>query len=363
MPQKLHNIQMLRAAAVLLVVALHLLAIEIKYNNFGEVLLPTFLRIGISGVDLFFVISGFIMVMVTADAENTSSRRQFARRFFYLRLSRIYPLYWLVTAAILAVYMNHRSFMNLPRFDFEYVLRSFLLLPQASLPMLMVGWSLIHEVYFYIVFTGLLLLPRKYLPGYLLAWLVVVAAGSRTVDVYNPEQNQLLRIAFSPVTAEFIAGALLALLMQHHRRRSPSTPFPFAGILLLTGCVSLPVIWHFFSFNTTNIDVAGWTRVFLFTAPFVLMVYGAVALEQNRQYVAPAFAVRIGDASYSIYLTHILILSALGRIWQVFAAQGMLDNVIVVTAMVAAAIAGGWWCFRFVEKPLLDASRNSKWLQ
>lgn len=356
--QKLCNIQMLRAIAVLMVVALHLLAIEIKYNGFEEVLLPSFLRIGLSGVDLFFVISGFIMVTVTGNVESSPSRRSFARQFFWLRLSRVYPLYWFVSAAILAVYLNHRSFMNLPHFDLEYALRSFLLFPQPSLPILMVGWSLIHEIYFYLVFAGLLLLPRKHLHWYLLAWLLVVMEGSRHVDPFHPEQNQFLRIAFSPVTAEFIAGGLLALLMQHHRQHETSQPFPFAWPLFLLGCISLPVIWHFFSFNTAHMDVIGWTRVILFTAPFVLMVYGAVALEHNHQYIASATTVRIGDASYSIYLTHILILSACGRVWQLVATQGLFDNALAVSVMVVATLAGGWLCFRLVEKPMLDWCRR-----
>ncbi len=106
MHTKLNNIQALRAFAVLLVVGLHLLAVEVKYGQF-DVLLPTFLRIGISGVDLFFVISGFIMVTVTAKGHIGFFAERLAGswRFFYLRLSRIYPLYWLVWAIGLGKYV------------------------------------------------------------------------------------------------------------------------------------------------------------------------------------------------------------------------------------------------------------------
>ena len=358
MQNKLHNVQALRAFAVLLVVGLHLLAVEAKYGQF-DVLLPGFLRIGISGVDLFFVISGFIMVTVTADIQTGSfaARRSGSWRFFYLRLSRIYPLYWLVTAVVLVIYWLHPTFLNVPHFSLSFLIHSFLLLPQAGLPLLMVGWSLVHEMYFYVVFACFLLLPRRYLPYLLFVWLLVVIEGFRHVNPFDPEQNQYLRFAFSPVTAEFIAGAFLALYMLEVRKTG-KTPFLFALPCLLAGLVSLLILWHYFSFNTETIDVMGWTRVYLFTAPYVLMLYGAVAMEHNQQRLAPAWLIRTGDHSYSIYLTHILVLSVCGRAWKTFAWPGYSDNVIILSAAMAGVLICGYWCYQWIERPLLNASRR-----
>jgi len=360
MQTKLQNVQALRAFAVLLVVGLHLLAVEVKYGQF-DVLLPSFLRLGISGVDLFFVISGFIMVTVTADthAGDFPARQSGAWRFFYLRLSRIYPLYWLVTAVVLAIYLVHPTFLNVQHFSSSFVIHSFLLLPQAGLPLLMVGWSLVHEMYFYLVFTVFLLLPRKYLPYLLCAWLLAVIAGFRHVNPFDPDQNQYLRFAFSPVTAEFIAGCFLALLMFETRRsRATKIYFPLALPCLFAGFASLLILWHYFSFNTETIDVMGWTRVYLFTIPYVLMLYGALGMERNQQWLAPAWAVRIGDHSYSIYLTHILVLSLCGRIWKNFAMPGYLDNVVILSLAVFGVLLCGRLCFLWIEKPLLALSRR-----
>jgi len=369
MQSKLNNIQALRAFAVLLVVGLHLLAVEIKYSQF-DVLLPVFLRIGISGVDLFFVISGFIMVTVTSEPVISSlhNRAREACRFFYFRLSRIYPLYWLVTSAVLVIYLNHSTFLNLNHFDLSFVIHSLLLLPQAGLPLLMVGWSLVHEMYFYVVFVFLLLLPRKYLPVLLLIWLAVVIEGFRHVNPFDPEQNQYLRFAFSPVTAEFIVGCLLALWMNKKwgNTKPENIPgaienvkiYPYAKYCLTVGILMLVILWHFFSFNTETIDVMGWTRVYLFAVPFTLMVYGAVALERTKQWVAPAWVIRIGDHSYSIYLTHILVLSICGRIWKTFAWQGYLDNVVILSITVVGVLICGQLCYRYLEKPLLNLSRR-----
>ena len=358
MQNKLHNVQALRAFAVLLVVCLHLLAVEVKYGQF-DVLLPTFLRIGISGVDLFFVISGFIMVTVTAETHTGlfNNRRINSWRFFYMRLSRIYPLYWLVTAVVLVIYLLHPTFLNVPHFSLAFLTHSFLLLPQAGLPLLMVGWSLVHEMYFYFVFAFFLLLPRKYLPYLLFVWLLVVIEGFRHVNPFDPEQNQYLRFAFSPVTAEFIAGGLLALSMFEIRKVN-KVYFPLALPCLLSGLVSLLILWHYFSFNTETIDVMGWTRVYLFAIPYVLMLYGAVAMERNQQWLAPVWAVRMGDHSYSIYLTHILVLSVCGRLWKTFAWAGYLDNIIILSLAILGVLLCGRWCFQWVEKPLLHLSRR-----
>jgi peptidoglycan/LPS O-acetylase OafA/YrhL len=355
MQNKLHNIQALRAFAVLLVVGLHLLAVEVKYSQF-DVLLPTFLRIGISGVDLFFVISGFIMVTVTAShrAVSVLERRQNSQRFFLLRLTRIYPLYWLVSGIVLSIFLIHPTFLNLPNFTWRYAINSFLLLPQQGLPLVMVGWSLIHEIYFYIVFAVFLLLPRQYLPYALLLWLGVVVEGFRHVDYYNPEQNPFARLAFSPITVEFIAGCYLALLFE----RCHSARYLFARTALYGGFISLLVLWHFFSFDAQTIDVVGWTRVYLFTLPYVLMMYGAVALEKNNAWLAPWWAIRIGDHSYSIYLTHVLVLSVCGRVWKAFAWQGYLDNMVILAVTLVAVLVVGRYCFQWIEKPSLNLARR-----
>jgi exopolysaccharide production protein ExoZ len=357
MPSKLHNIQALRAFAVLLVVGLHLLAVEVKYSQV-DVLLPTFLRIGLSGVDLFFVISGFIMVTVTAPATvlPLAARGDRAIRFLFLRLTRIYPLYWLVSAVVLGIFWVHPSFLNLPNFSGQFVLNSFLLLPQQGLPLVMVGWSLIHEIYFYLVFSLLLLLPRKYLPYLLFAWLGLVVEGFQGVDYYNPDQNPFSRLAFSPVTAEFIAGCYLALFFECRENRQAR--YPLASMAIVTGLLLLAVLWHFFSFDAQTIDVVGWTRVYLFTGPYVLMMYGAVALEKNRQRVAPTWIVRIGDHSYSTYLTHVLVLSVCGRVWKTFAWHGYADNVVILTITVIAVLITGKYCYQWLEKPALDFSRR-----
>ena len=256
---------------------------------------------------------------------------------------------------MLAIYLVHPSFLSLSNFSWDFALRSFLLIPQQNLPLVMVGWSLVHEMYFYLVFTLLLLLPRRYLPFLLFAWLCLVAEGFRHVDYYNPDQNPFSRLAYSPITVEFIAGCFLALWFEQRRSNKP---LRFAWLALLGGLLSVLVLWHFFAFDAQTIDVVGWTRVYLFTAPYVLMLYGAVALEKNRTATAPRWAITIGDHSYSIYLTHVLVLSFCGRIWKTFAWPGYLDNVIILSVTIVAVLWVGKLVYDYIERPLLKSSRH-----
>lgn len=96
---RLEWVQGLRAFAVLLVLFSHLFRIEEKYAT--QTVLPDFVLAGVSGVDLFFVISGFIMVVVT---EKSRAGLRRAAQFIYRRLLRIYPVYWFYTSLVLVVY-------------------------------------------------------------------------------------------------------------------------------------------------------------------------------------------------------------------------------------------------------------------
>ncbi|MEA2116633.1 MAG: acyltransferase, partial [Thermodesulfobacteriota bacterium] len=135
---RIKNIQALRGVAVLLVVFFHMVTIEKKYGG-TNTLLSDYFQFGMFGVDLFFVISGF--VMVTVSRGKFQQPRQ-AATFLYHRISRIYPMYWFYSLLVLAVFLLQPSFVNSSQFGQVNILASFLLLPQKHLPLLMVGWTL-----------------------------------------------------------------------------------------------------------------------------------------------------------------------------------------------------------------------------
>ena len=145
---KIQNIQALRGIAVLSVVFFHLLTIEQKYGG-SKTILPDLLQFGMFGVDLFFVISGFVMVTVTRGKFQILKQ---ASRFIYHRAARIYPTYWVYSILVLIVFLLQPSWVNNSQGNQANILASFLLFPSQTLPLVMVGWTLIHEIYFYLVF-------------------------------------------------------------------------------------------------------------------------------------------------------------------------------------------------------------------
>jgi exopolysaccharide production protein ExoZ len=346
---KIENLQFLRGMAVLLVVGFHLLAVETKYSP-GDGILPDLFVFGASGVDLFFVISGFVMVTVTR-GHFQSFQRLYA--FLYKRVTRIYPLYWCYSAVVLAVYLQRPELVNAAQGHRVNILASFLLLPQNLLPLLAVGWSLIHEMYFYLVFAALMLAPEKHLSRLLVVWSALVIGLEVLALSGAPGFTSAgVRLAAHPLTGEFIFGALAARLIFAQKIRGGGLPVLFSGCaLLLAGFVSYGV------FNPGSLP-DGWMRVFMFGVPYAAIVYGAVAVEKTRGVVFSRAIRRVGDTSYSIYLSHVLVISFFGRIWNHVAVEGILDNLLVLPTMLAAVILTGSISYRFLERPMLMAARR-----
>jgi peptidoglycan/LPS O-acetylase OafA/YrhL len=338
--RKIINIQALRGIAVLLVVAYHLTKIEAKYGN-GETYLPGLFNIGIAGVDLFFVISGFVMVTVTHGWFQTQYS---VRRFLYHRVTRIYPIYWIYSLVVLAIYLTYPDMVNFSQGGEVNIVSSFLLLPQDQLPLLMVGWTLIHEMYFYLVFALLLLFPERRLIPLLLIWGLFV--------IVMPQTNNAVLILIShPLTMEFIAGAFIALLLRGRAISGGGWYAAAAVIIWLSAYVMYVQLGG-------SLEPDGWHRVLLFGLPSVFAVYGLVAMEKNSGRQFPVWITTIGDASYSIYLSHVLVLSALGRLWVVMWQPGVLDNIVVMLVMVLMVIVVGIASYRLLERPMIKTARR-----
>ena len=95
-----------------------------------------------------------------------------------------------------------------------------------------------------------------------------------------------------------------------------------------------------------------------FVLPHALILYGAITLERQGRLSLPRWFNRLGDASYSIYLSHVLVLSAAGSLWTFFPTPASFHRAVVLTAMVGGVILFGWLSFRYVESPLLKKIRE-----
>ena len=305
-------IQILRCLAALLVVVWHShLSIKLfaqYYWSDGDYLFralhyPFWANHLYAGVDIFFCISGFIMSMLAARAKWAD-----AGAFIIDRFARILPPYWFFTIVVIAVYLVS------PRFnigvltgdwgqDASRIVKSFLLVPQYKGPVLGVGWTLIHEFLFYYLVALLIFLKQ----GQRIAPILAAIAGVG-VALSLGGANLLYGYGLSPYYVEFFAGAL-AYRVQH----KTSSFYPEAqcaiAIALYFGVSAVIDIYHAFSMPSL-------IQVFGFGLMGFLLISGMMGVDAKydlKNFAPARLLARIGDGSYSLYLSHWFVLSFIGK--------------------------------------------------
>lgn len=337
------GIQMLRAAAALAVVIYHMVHAEDVHGG-GVSLLGGPAHFGYAGVDVFFVISGFIMAKITAGKFGSA---KFAVEFLCRRAIRIVPLYWMCTLAIAAALALHpnalsREFENKSLFD------SLLMIPQAGGPLLAVGWTLSYEIFFYAMAAiGLAIGSKSAIPKALLGWALVLLV-LQAVPAYGPWTS----VMTSPLSIEFIAGALVGLYWQ----RLPTAlalPAIASGIawMISAGFLLLEVPGH---------GQSDGIRTVAFGLPATLVIAGLARMEADGKAVAPEFLVQLGDASYSLYLTHLFVLSIVARLGSGLDVTGTATgNTILLITMFTACWIAALAVHKYVEKPLMTIGNRA----
>ncbi len=335
--ERYYSLQILRGLAAMAVVAFHLRGVEIKYLP-GPALLDGIARYADAGVDLFFVLSGFVMTSITAGGRRGPVA---AGVFLARRAWRVLPPYWVFTTLVVALMAIAPSMVN-SSYSGQSVVASYLLLPHEQLPVLTVGWTLVHEAYFYLVFSLIIALAPR-LTGALLAW---VAAISVFHIVLPPATKPAQLLVVNPLTYEFIAGALLGI----HWRSIPGwcgPPLVVLGIgIAVASACALP--------TEGPSELPVWTRAGLFGSAAAALVAGAVVLESRYHPAFPGMLIRLGDWSYALYLSHVFVISAAGRIWMALLPSTAWWNhagFVLVSSLASCAVAG--LVHRLLEQPLL----------
>lgn len=329
-----------------MVVVYHLIHAEHVYGG-GTTLLGGAAHFGFAGVDVFFVISGFIMAKVTAGRFGSTV---VAMDFLGRRALRIFPLYWLCTAAI-ALALNVRPGSLDPGLAEKSILQSLLLLPQEGGPLLVVGWTLTYELFFYTATAfSLVLRSRSRVPLLILAWAALLLLMQAL-----PAQNPWSILLTSPLAFEFIAGAIAGMYWHRLPDRQAWTAIAcglgwmIAAGILLSGH---PVYGQ-----------ADGIRTIAFGLPSALLVAGFARLEATGRIKPPHLAVMLGDASYSLYLTHLFVLSVSGRVWAAFGATGTnVGNATFVISTFIACCGVALLVHRFVERPITSIG-NRAWVR
>lgn len=336
------SVQALRGIAALLVVLFHLRIVEARYGE-GTPLLPEMLRFADGGVDLFFVISGFIMATITSGAFRGVGA---GTRFMARRTWRIVPLYWFYTTVVVVLMAFAPGIANSSYQD-QGVVASYLLWPQEQLPLLTVGWTLIHEMYFYLVVAAVLASGQeRLLRPALAAWAALVLVANMLPAIGTP----WYALVTNAMTLEFIAGAWLGLCWR-------KIPAQLGGPLLCAGAagfaVALPAL------HLADAEQGPVLRTLVFGTASLLVVAGAVLQESRGSFPVPAWLKAVGDSSYSLYLSHVFVISATARLWH---RSGLADawwhHAIFLASALGLSVLVGLASWRWLERPLYRAARR-----
>jgi exopolysaccharide production protein ExoZ len=327
--QTLFSIQYLRALAALAVVVFH--AGERTGLHF---------TIGAAGVDVFFVVSGFIMMAIS------DGRPDGPAAFFRNRLLRVAPAYWAATVVMIAGAIVG-LFPNL-QLDALHVLGSFLFIPLPSpnsgnlWPVLVQGWTLNYEIFFYAVFALILFLK----PMFRLAALATTFGVLALIGLAAKPDIPTLAFYTAPIILEFVAGAALAKLWKHGRLPPASLGLVFAG-LAVAGFATIQVL---------KLNFDAWT-----CGPLaVMLVLGALAIETRGKLPAMPGLAYLGDSSYSIYLWHTFAVSV---VVQVGLALSLPPFMLLIIATLSGVIVGvaGYECFERPVHLMLRGKRSALW--
>lgn len=333
--QRYESVQALRFVAALLVVITHSMFYASERLDPGlEVW-----RGGTVGVDIFFVISGFVM-MITTGSARPSPR---AWRYFSMRrLTRIVPMYWIATTAKIMTLLVLPGVAINNALNPQHVALSYFFLPtrnESGLvePVLGVGWTLTFEMFFYAVFALALFVRVN---PYMFA--SVVMLGCTAAWYFRPDEWPAWMIYFDKIVLYFVIGMTIAKAVQSPRLRA-HIPEALAFLVFLAVAVG-------------GIDGFSWSRSAWFrTVVVALIVLAVVYADQWIGRRIPRVVLFFGDASYSLYLFHPLVAPvvpvALGVIGVRIGWVSVVGS-IVASLIVAAAIY--WW----VERPITRASRR-----
>lgn len=349
-PRKfLENIQSLRAIATLMIVASHWRSIDSKYS--GDPLnLFNYLGFGRFAIDMFFVVSGFIMVYISWTSRDTlKARAKQAGRFLFARTTRIFPIYWIISGAIFVLYLFRPDWVFSSSALSPNIIKSIFLWPDTAPPLLAVAWTLVHELEFYLIFAVMMLIPRgKRLYG-LGLWALILTIGQlQGWRNLGPVRN----IVFSPFTYDFIAGTFLAYLYQ-------SQKFTIRNTAILWGGFILSFLWAYLAYLYYQPFIYdSLTRVLIYIVPAIVIVYTMCELNRQNQ-LLPKWLQTIGNWSFVLYLTHVLTLSVLGRLWTFLnAPNSAADNLVMFTIALGLTIMVAGLIYSFIELPIRSVTNR-----
>ena len=307
--KKIQYVEVLRFLAALAVVFVHL---PISLN-------------GHYGVDLFFIISGFIMMYST---------RKTCINFFKKRIIRVVPLYWALTIGVFIIALYFPSFLQNTTNNFIHFIKSLFFIPFdkngiGHFPVLFLGWTLNYEMYFYLIF-GIFSYVNIEKRDILTSFFIVVI-----IFLFENSNNFILSVYSKTIVVEFILGMILYRILYIKK-------FDFhLFILVLLAC--LPMI------------LCSSERLLEKGLPmFVCFIVAHFLLSKKR---IPNYLVSLGGCTYSLYLIHPYIIRGINKI-QPALGLSTIEYIIWCFFTITLCIITSFYIYKLLERPINNFFRS-----
>lgn len=333
------GIQLLRGLAALLVVFHHYVGTSTERGFVIAGLAGS--QVGNVGVDIFFIISGFIMEYTSGGKPYVPGDRA---RFIARRLIRILPLYWTLTILAFAIATLSGNAVHSPAPVHQFI-TSMLVLPGDDGTgktgyIISMAWTLTYEFYFYLLFSVLLSATARTRFMILALTFGLCAVAERVFAPTHP----LLGILTNPLLFEFLAGCLLAQLF-----RAGKTISQFASILL----IGLAAVVLLLELKLQVQD--SWARLAAWGIPAAMLVYGTVlcstSLRPGRRPLPIQALEHVGDISYSLYLSHFFSIALFVRLYAMLSKKFAIAPELAGIALFATTLLIAQACYQWIENP------------
>ncbi len=356
--QNLTNIQFLRFVAAALVVFSHtglaIYGIGQYYTNLGGV-----------GVDIFFVISGFIMPFMTYGAAPSPliTAKFGSLRFLLKRLTRIWPLYAMATLTMVAIAgllttqlfpVNQEVAYHFGphKIDFVWIVSSLTFTHASSSgPIIPLGWTLQAEFVFYVFFAIVLLFKPTRTIFYPLIYALVFGVFVTIAPIFQVTESfvgKFFAIVGYPIMLEFLFGMILYEAYQRGFRSS--VPVSILFYLVGIGIFCLSAFTATFNFIPYNLD-----RPLTWGVAATFVVWAALSTEGKISFGKLSV---LGDSSYSLYLVHGLMTPIMVGVWVGIGGQNYLPWYIYAAGTLVICQFTALIIYRFIEEPIHEATKR-----
>lgn len=349
----IQSIQILRFAAALWVALYH----ARTYSFFPE--LPTWLRAvaegGFVGVDIFFVISGVIMALATT---NTPTGLRPSAQFVATRFARIYTGWW---PAMLLYVVGLQALGAMPT-DVNLLSSALLYPANFSLHINAVTWTLVFELYFYLLIGASLLLPKPWRDRALTAWgaiMVVLVLYYAATGRYRPDMfsqtTPLIWFYAAPLVLEFFAGYFMYRLLQRYPQQR------WYAWLLASALLCAIAVYYSISASLYAPGIVGfyhWPERALLVGAATTALVAAALLMPQPQHPAWRLLAKLGDYSFAIYLLHLLVFQLVQRAI-ISMALDIPHRSLSLLLVLAALVALSALYYHAIEHPIYQACRRA----